>query len=107
MADIKVLIIVEKGNNGGDGLAVARILSEKGYQTDVYCIGQIRKATESFAVQQNILEQLGIKLLDEYPDQKYDIIVDAIFGVGLKRDIGVFIKKLLRRSMILRHMLYR
>ena len=97
MADIKVLIIVEKGNNGGDGLAVARILSEKGYQTDVYCIGQIRKATESFAVQQNILEQLGIKLLDEYPDQKYDIIVDAIFGVGLKRDIRGIHQKIIEK----------
>lgn len=87
VADIKILVIVEKGNNGGDGLAVARMLLEKGYQTDVYCIGQIQKATESFAVQQHILEQLGVKILDEYPDQKYDIIVDAIFGVGLKRDI--------------------
>lgn len=83
----KILVVTERGNNGGDGLAVARMLAEKGYLVDVYCIGQVSRVTESYRVQENILGQIGIKIADDFPNGEYDVIVDAIFGVGLKRDI--------------------
>ena len=38
------LIVVEKGNNGGDGLALGRMLSEQGYRVDIYEIGGIPHA---------------------------------------------------------------
>ena len=83
----RILVVTERGNNGGDGLAVARMLAEKGYLVDVYCIGQVSRATESYKVQESILGQLGIKITEDFPNGEYDVIVDAIFGVGLKRDI--------------------
>lgn len=81
------LIVVEGGNNGGDGLAVARLLYEKGYYVDVYYIGGLKKESESFKKQMDIIGQLDIPVYSELPDREYDFIVDGIFGVGLSRDI--------------------
>lgn len=83
----EILVVAEKGNNGGDGLAAARQLAAKGYTVDVYTIGKVPKATEQFQVQEQILENLGMNRLLEFPEKPYDFVIDAIFGVGLKRKI--------------------
>lgn len=83
----RVLITVEGGNNGGDGLALARLLSQQGDMVDVYYIDGISSASVSFNYQLDIVKKLGINISNRIPDDDYDIIVDAVFGVGLKREI--------------------
>ena len=87
-SDSSVLIVVEKGNNGGDGLALGRLLMADGYTVTFYEIGGVRHATDSYEVQKNILLCLGAEFAEELPEKNYHIYVDAIFGVGLKREVG-------------------
>ena len=84
---IRCLIVVEKGNNGGDGLALARLLAEQDYLVDVYEIGGIEKASESYLSQRHILEKMDIPMESQWPGDEYDVIVDGIFGVGLTREV--------------------
>lgn len=84
---IRCLIVVEKGNNGGDGLALARLLAEQDYLVDVYEIGGIEKASESYLSQRHILEKMDIPIESQWPGDEYDVIVDGIFGVGLTREV--------------------
>ena len=81
--DSRVLIVTEKGNNGGDGLALGRLLLEEGYTVDFYEIGVIPHDSDSHQIQKHILEQMEADFLMKFPDEEYDVIVDAIFGVGL------------------------
>ena len=84
----RCLIVVEKGNNGGDGLALGRLLIEAGYPVDICEIGGISRASESYQAQKNILEKMDIPVLDEIPEEDYDVIIDGIFGVGLTREVA-------------------
>lgn len=83
----RILIVVEGGNNGGDGLAAARILCQSGYDVDITYIDGIQKQTDMFRLQRNILAKMGIKLRKSIPNKDYAVIVDGIFGVGLSRKI--------------------
>lgn len=83
----RILIVVEGGNNGGDGLAAARILLERGYAVDIYYIGELTKTTEAFQLQMIILKNMNISFSKGIPDKDYSVIVDGIFGVGLSRKI--------------------
>ncbi len=95
----KILIVTEKGNNGGDGLALARLLLHRGYLVDVYEIGEIDHATASYETQRRILESLDVRICRKWPYKHYDVIVDAIFGVGLKRAVmGEHAKAILRMN---------
>lgn len=87
-----ILIVCGTGNNGGDGLAIARILFLKGYPVDVVLIGDEKKATEQNKTQQEILKAYGIAMHKDIPSGKgYQLIIDSIFGVGLTRKIeGVY-----------------
>ena len=83
----KVLIVCGIGNNGGDGLALARLLLQEDKDVTVCIVGKLEKATESFAVQWKRLEELSpcfISKEDLINSDKdtYDVIVDALFGVG-------------------------
>lgn len=82
------LIVVEKGNNGGDGLALGRLMVEAGYDVTIYEIGGIKKASESYQAQRTILNNLGIPVEEKLPDGEYDVIIDGIFGVGLTREVS-------------------
>ena len=86
--DSRVLIVTEKGNNGGDGLALGRLLLEEGYTVDFYELGVIPHDSDSHQIQKHILEQMEADFLMKFPDEEYDVIVDAIFGVGLKREVA-------------------
>lgn len=82
-----VTVVVEKGNNGGDGLALARLLRNDGWTVKIYEIGGISHMSESYEIQRNILKRTGFSFCDSLPEQS-DMWVDGIFGVGLKREVA-------------------
>lgn len=89
----KVLIVVEGGNNGGDGLAVGRILLERGYKVDIYYIGGFEKVSQGFQQQWSILHHMGVRFRKTIPNKEYAVIVDGIFGVGLSKEVQGVQKK--------------
>ncbi len=80
-----IAIVCGPGNNGGDGLAIARLLKEKGYDVDVCIISQHLSKDEE--LQRNILNQLDIPIFHTLQRPHYDVIVDCIFGNGLSRPV--------------------
>lgn len=82
------------GNNGGDGLAIARLLRDRFYNVTVWVCGDIEKATPDFKINLVRIKNLGdiaVKYAD--PEQKIsenistDIVIDALFGTGIKRPL--------------------
>lgn len=59
---------------------------EDGYNVDFYEIGAIPHDSDSHQIQKKVLEQMEAQFLMEFPEEEYDVIVDAVFGVGLKRE---------------------
>lgn len=82
-----VLVLAGMGNNGGDGLALARLLAERGFKSEVWCVGSEDKATEQWKAQKKILENYPVVFCSTPQKNEYTIIVDALFGVGLSREI--------------------
>lgn len=83
----RLLAVCGGGNNGGDGLAMARILLEEGYDVDICILAPPDKRSEETKRQLQILEACGQEILTIFPEGEYDIIIDALFGVGLSRNI--------------------
>ena len=87
------------GNNGGDGFACARILLARGYDVYVAVVGDpstmkgdARANYEMFRqFPDRVLEVSSIEDLYSWRVPKAEVIVDALFGVGLSRDVlGVY-----------------
>lgn len=88
---IKILAVCGMGNNGGDGAACARLLKEKGYNTSILLAGNREKATKEMDIQITIAENLGVKFITQPADNEYTVIIDALFGTGLSRNIeGIY-----------------
>lgn len=85
--NIKVLAVCGMGNNGGDGVASARLLKERGYDTSVLLVGNKDRATDEIKIQIAIADNLGVEFITKPEDSEYTIIIDALFGIGLSRDI--------------------
>ena len=83
----RTLIAAGCGNNGGDGLAVGRLLMQEGFPVDFWLIGERSRCSPETEKQLEILERYGCTILSHAPEQKYDVIVDAMFGIGLKRPL--------------------
>jgi hydroxyethylthiazole kinase-like uncharacterized protein yjeF len=89
------------GNNGGDGLALAYFLAEDGFKVQVYLINYTSSRSKDNQTNLERLQQqtnCSIIHIDEdselpvlNPD---DLIIDAIFGVGLNRPMPEFVQKL-------------
>ena len=93
-------IVCGSGNNGGDGLALARHIFASGYKANVFIVGN-GKMSDDFKNNYNILKNmdLEIKSIKDSKDivslnealNKNDVVIDAIFGIGLKREIeGIY-----------------
>lgn len=84
----RVLVVCGTGNNGGDGLAIARLLKQEGYKVDTVLAGDIKKASEQNRIQQQIMCAYQYEISTEIDaKQSYTTIIDALFGVGLSRNI--------------------
>lgn len=93
----QILAVCGTGNNGGDGVATARLLQEAGYNASVLVLGQKEKCTEEMQQQLHIAKLLGVsvfwddmtqeELITETRLEEYTIGIDAIFGIGLTRQV--------------------
>jgi ADP-dependent NAD(P)H-hydrate dehydratase / NAD(P)H-hydrate epimerase len=91
-----IKIFCGKGNNGGDGLAIARLLIENGYRVFVYVVENYATGSPDFEVNLKRLQKISNKIsfLEEeasFPEFINEIIIDALFGTGLnKKPTGIF-----------------
>lgn len=99
-SDRPIAILCGPGNNGGDGLAVARTLHNRGFDVLVFYVGDIERVTDAsddVRTNQALLNRLGIEVIelnsvDQIRDAENDIaqsvvIIDAMFGTGLTRTL--------------------
>ncbi len=94
LADNSFVIFCGKGNNGGDGLVIARMLSKKQCPVSVYILEFGHLGTEDFQINLERLHnypEVEIKFIqseEHFPTINADeIIVDALFGSGLNRPL--------------------
>ena len=96
-----ILIFCGNGNNGGDGLAMARLLYQKGFDVDVFMDKSKKELSKDAEINYHRLKEfLGIRILDftdfnESFINEDSIIVDALFGTGLNRKIEGEIAKII------------
>ncbi|MBZ0135873.1 MAG: NAD(P)H-hydrate epimerase [Planctomycetes bacterium] len=99
-ASVPVIVLCGPGNNGGDGLAIARTLHNRGHAVAAYYVGNpadLGKASDDVQLNAKLLRGLGVEILEmRTKEQIKDIrtkfresplIIDALFGTGLTRTI--------------------
>ncbi|MEY8337098.1 NAD(P)H-hydrate dehydratase [Lachnospiraceae bacterium 62-35] len=88
-ASDEILVVCGTGNNGADGIAAARMLWEKGFHVSVLSVGHKENQTRERKLQLEIAERLGVPVWEygEVFPKTCDILIDALFGVGLTRPI--------------------
>ena len=93
LADRRVAVLCGRGNNGGDGLVIARILRQRGIDVSVFVTGSLDEVRGDARTNLGILGHLGLPLVPVHDSQTWelhqsevaraDIVVDAMFGTGL------------------------
>ena len=91
----KGIVFCGLGNNGADGIAIARLLNERGIDTEVCKVRDIIKekksVSESFSVQESIYDAYKYPVvhnMEQVLENHYDFLIDAVFGIGLSRALN-------------------
>lgn len=103
----RVLIFCGPGNNGGDGLAVARHLDLRGYAVGVVLVGWSKNRSEDADLQLGFCRRAGLAIAEidseedlraaAWEDAAADLWIDALFGTGLSRPLEGLFAELARR----------
>ena len=102
-SQVTIHIFCGIGDNGGDGLVVGRVLVEHGYNVVVYVVNCSDKRSRNFLINYDRIKNVSnkwptlMKGEEDFPEIKDDdIVIDAIFGIGLNRCPGGWVKKLIQ-----------
>jgi len=102
-AQVPVHIFCGIGNNGGDGLVLGRMLHEHGYNVHVYVANFTDKRSKCFLANYDRIKEVTknwprlMTSEEDFPDiNPEDIIIDAIFGIGLNRPPEGWVKQLIQ-----------
>ena len=93
-------IFCGNGNNGGDGFAIARMLYEKGFDVDVFIDEDNSKFSEDAKINLNkikLISGITIKDYSEFDNRDNSVIIDALFGYGLNRELSDDFKNLIEK----------
>lgn len=89
-----IAVYCGSGNNGGDGLAISRILVEHGYNNiDVKIAGYSKRSTPDFDINLARLIELAVPVTalltgEDFPQENANIIIDALLGTGLNKPLA-------------------
>ena len=96
----RTLILCGAGNNGGDGYAIARLLHLKGHDVRIFFVGKESSRSPENRKQQEIAAYYGIDVVKDLED-RYTVVIDAVFGTGLKRNIeGMYEQLIVNANML-------
>lgn len=102
-AQVPIHIFCGIGNNGGDGLVIGRLLLEKGYNVHVYVVNCSDKRSKNFLINYDRIKNVTkswphlMTSEEDFPEiNPEDIIIDAIFGIGMNRKLDGWVKKLIQ-----------
>lgn len=93
----RVCVLCGTGNNGGDGLVIARLLKERKVPVEVVVTGKEEKGSPLFFEKKRLLEEAGVEVEKGSPQEGDALVVDAMFGVGISRDLSPEDQDLIRR----------
>lgn len=82
-----VCVVCGSGNNGADGFALARLLHQKNIGVHTYFVGDMDHSTDSCRAECAIAQNYGVPTCDLSALQTCTTIVDALFGIGLSREV--------------------
>lgn len=85
------------GNNGGDGVAAALLLFRDGIGARIVLCGDETRCTSDTAFYLNEARAAGIPVLSEWTPVEKEVLIDALFGVGLNRPVEGSKKDLIER----------
>jgi ADP-dependent NAD(P)H-hydrate dehydratase / NAD(P)H-hydrate epimerase len=90
------------GDNGGDGLAIARMLHLLGYDLEVFVVRFSEKKSENFQINLGRLQsQIDIQVVDNeefiFNFDENNLIIDAIFGSGISRPLEGLVKTIVEK----------
>ena len=94
----KFQVFCGTGNNGGDGLAIARLLIAENYKVEVSIIRFSKKDSKDFVTNLERLKKLSIETEDYSESDKINIksghiLIDALLGSGLNKPLKGLLKK--------------
>ncbi len=91
----RVLVLCGKGNNGGDGAGLARLLVQAGAHCRVILFGRVEETRGHARTNFESIDVIEVTDGDTWhqPDADYNLVVDALFGTGLTRPLdGIYLK---------------
>jgi len=102
----RIIALCGNGNNGGDGIAAGRILYQRGENVCIIIVGPEESLSEDALVQYNIAKNMGVNIIMltdiEFSPEwimdalaSGDIIIDALFGTGLSREVNGLYKDMI------------
>ena len=102
-ANALIHVFCGMGNNGGDGLAIARMLHDEDFDVKAYVVHYSDAYTDDFVTNYQRAEDIGIHPesiygIEDFPEiYSKDLIIDAIFGTGLNKPIRGFTKDIVQK----------
>lgn len=93
--DRHFVVFAGQGNNGGDALAVARILIENGYRVETFLFNPYNKLSDECEFNKQRMLELSqasfvevISTFDPPPLNERSVVIDGLFGIGLSRPLS-------------------
>jgi hydroxyethylthiazole kinase-like uncharacterized protein yjeF len=99
-----IKIFVGPGNNGGDGLAMARFFTQDFFNVEVFLVNFTSSRSEDNLTNLNAIRELSNCKITDIEGEEYelpslqteDVLIDAIFGVGLNRSMPPMVQRLIK-----------
>ncbi|NOZ25090.1 MAG: NAD(P)H-hydrate dehydratase [Nitrospirae bacterium] len=87
----RVVVLAGSGNNGGDGLVVARLLHNEGWDVRVFLLSSPAKLSPDCLRQYETAGMMGVRVLAErlpaLKDLRGSLVIDAMLGTGLNKPL--------------------